>query len=264
MQTTSVNQENERYCEACQQLGGRRRGCPECIEKLRLRSLEERKQKVRLLGEARREEFNNDHSTMLRALYQENLSYDSILSDLTALLIIEKRSKQEIKSSEARFNIAIRKLEQASMESLEARSAVSVLTGRALGYRSETLEARLFALETGEYFKHKSPPDTERSYDVADMILCYSENLIAAAYKVEATKVARAKAIKRLETDPKQAAKVKAKELWERWQDGHETHKSGAAFALHIVNKLPDLESVKVVEKWVTQWRKDRKKQPSS
>jgi hypothetical protein len=59
--------------------------------------------------------------------------------------------------------------------------------------------------------------------------------------------------------DPKQIAKAEAFKLWEDWQAGRARHKSGAAFARHVVDKLPLIESTKTVERWVTQWRKDAK-----
>lgn len=72
---------------------------------------------------------------------------------------------------------------------------------------------------------------------------------------VQAVKAARAK----LANDPKQAAKAKAFKLWQQWQTGVERHRSGAAFARHVVKVLPTLESTSVVERWVTRWRRDAK-----
>lgn len=63
-----------------------------------------------------------------------------------------------------------------------------------------------------------------------------------------------------LAKSPKQAAKAKAKELWLEWQNGRAIHKSGAAFARHVVRTLPDIESEKSVERWVTEWREEAKK----
>lgn len=63
----------------------------------------------------------------------------------------------------------------------------------------------------------------------------------------------------KLANDPKQKAKVKAFELWQDWQTGKALHKSGAAFARHVMNKLPDLENQKTIERWVTHWRREAK-----
>lgn len=63
----------------------------------------------------------------------------------------------------------------------------------------------------------------------------------------------------RLARDPKQAAKAEAFKLWQDWQAGRARHKSGAAFARHVIEACPAIESSKVVERWVTQWRKDAK-----
>lgn len=57
------------------------------------------------------------------------------------------------------------------------------------------------------------------------------------------------------------AAKVKpeARKLWQDWQAGRTRYKSGAAFARHVVDAFPDIESTKTVERWATQWRKEAK-----
>lgn len=63
----------------------------------------------------------------------------------------------------------------------------------------------------------------------------------------------------KLARDPKQAAKAQAYKLWQDWQLGSARFKSGAEFARHVVEVLPAIESTKVVERWVTQWRKGAK-----
>jgi len=60
--------------------------------------------------------------------------------------------------------------------------------------------------------------------------------------------------------DPKSAAKRLVKAEFDQWQIGKKKHKSGAAFAEWARESFPALQSSKVVEKWVTAWRKDRKK----
>lgn len=70
--------------------------------------------------------------------------------------------------------------------------------------------------------------------------------------------VATQNAIKRHISDPKNAAKIQAHELWLDWQSGRILFKSGAAFARHIVESSP-VESTKTVEKWITRWRLDTK-----
>lgn len=59
----------------------------------------------------------------------------------------------------------------------------------------------------------------------------------------------------KLKRDPKQAAKAQARKLWQDWQAGRTLHKSGAAFARHVVRELPILESTKVVERWTREWK---------
>jgi hypothetical protein len=70
-----------------------------------------------------------------------------------------------------------------------------------------------------------------------------------------ALKGARAK----LAADPKQAAKAEAFKLWQDWQAGKTRHKSGAAFARHVVKAIRVIENTKTVERWVTQWSKHAK-----
>jgi hypothetical protein len=69
--------------------------------------------------------------------------------------------------------------------------------------------------------------------------------------------IAAANAERALRKDPKQAAKEQAFKLWQAWQSGKETHKSGAAFARHVVGLLPAIESTKTVERWCTAWRNE-------
>ena len=64
----------------------------------------------------------------------------------------------------------------------------------------------------------------------------------------------------KIASDPKQAAKAEAFKLWQQWQQGMALHKSGAAFARHVIATLPAIESSKVVERWVTDWQRDADK----
>jgi hypothetical protein len=69
----------------------------------------------------------------------------------------------------------------------------------------------------------------------------------------------RAGASAKLANDAVQAAKVEAFKLWGDWQTGKTLHKSGAAFALHVVVTLPVIQNTKTVERWVTAWRNESK-----
>lgn len=71
---------------------------------------------------------------------------------------------------------------------------------------------------------------------------------------VKSRSATRRGAAVKLANDPKQAAKAQAFELWKQWQAGLTLHRSGAAFARHIVNSLP-IECTKTVERWMKQWR---------
>lgn len=64
----------------------------------------------------------------------------------------------------------------------------------------------------------------------------------------------------KLEKDKKQTAKAEAKKFWQDWRTGKTTHKSGAAFARYIIDKLPVIESEKGVERWATKWRRESEK----
>lgn len=63
----------------------------------------------------------------------------------------------------------------------------------------------------------------------------------------------------KLKKDPKQAAKKAAKTKWDEWQKGKSIHKSGAAFARHVVSALPEIESEETVKRWERAWRKETK-----
>lgn len=83
------------------------------------------------------------------------------------------------------------------------------------------------------------------------------------AIKNEFSSRAKRGAQKKLErdSDGKQAAKLEAFNRWVAWQNGSVAHKSGAAFARHIVETLP-IENTKTVERWMQAWRKDMKTGP--
>jgi len=68
------------------------------------------------------------------------------------------------------------------------------------------------------------------------------------------SRFAKSGAQAKLKKDPKQAAKLEAKKLWEEWQAGKTKHKGAAAFARFVCGKYPILESTAVVERWVRQW----------
>lgn len=61
------------------------------------------------------------------------------------------------------------------------------------------------------------------------------------------------------DSDGTQAAKTEARKLWEDWRTGITLHKSGAAFARFVVDRLPSIKTTKTVERWATQWRKEAK-----
>lgn len=62
----------------------------------------------------------------------------------------------------------------------------------------------------------------------------------------------------KLAKDPKQAAKVQAFQMWQEWRSGRVIHKSGAAFARHVVSKT-EIENPDSVERWLRQWRRENK-----
>lgn len=73
------------------------------------------------------------------------------------------------------------------------------------------------------------------------------------------TTTAKKAAAAKLQNDDKQKAKEQIKAIWLEYQAGRATFKSGADFARHAVEKCPSITSVKSVERWVTEWRKERK-----
>lgn len=87
--------------------------------------------------------------------------------------------------------------------------------------------------------------------------LCHS---LFEAPGIVRTRQAGSGAAVKLARDPKQAAKADAFKLWQEWQTGKARHRSGAAFARHVIDTLPTIESEKTVERWTRQWAKDAKK----
>lgn len=58
--------------------------------------------------------------------------------------------------------------------------------------------------------------------------------------------------------DPKQAAKAKARELWNDWKDGKRKFEGVEKWAMKVVELYPILESVKNVASWNAKWEKER------
>lgn len=77
----------------------------------------------------------------------------------------------------------------------------------------------------------------------------------AAARKETAEKGAATK----LARDPKQAAKLEARKLWESWRARPSLHKSAAAFARFVVDSIPAIEAEETVKRWEREWRKEAK-----
>ena len=57
----------------------------------------------------------------------------------------------------------------------------------------------------------------------------------------------------RAASTPVAADKEKAKKLWEKYQSGRLTFKSGAAFARHIVENF-SVQNTRTVERWMHEW----------
>ena len=101
--------------------------------------------------------------------------------------------------------------------------------------------------------------------NMKNSILAYMEPDMRAAFEaaqahseaIARSSLAQDRALKKLANDPKQAAKTEAFKLWQQWQQGKALHKSGAAFARHVIATLPAIESSKVVERWVTDWQRN-------
>lgn len=74
----------------------------------------------------------------------------------------------------------------------------------------------------------------------------------------------RLNANRRLKNDPKAAAKIKAKELWNDWQEGRMIHRGKAAWARYVQSLYPILESTKTIEDWATDWAREKKKHSAS
>lgn len=81
--------------------------------------------------------------------------------------------------------------------------------------------------------------------------------LIFVAHRALTREQVKAAAPSRLANDPKQAARREAFKLWQAWRAGKTVHKSAAAFARHIVDKHPIIESPITVQRWVAKWSRE-------
>lgn len=68
---------------------------------------------------------------------------------------------------------------------------------------------------------------------------------------------------KKLENDPKQAAKKLVKECWELWQENPKNYRSIMAFAVDMLGKFEHLKSPKKIEDWCREWKKEKITQPA-
>lgn len=74
-----------------------------------------------------------------------------------------------------------------------------------------------------------------------------------------ARKAAIASHTKHSKRASKQEAKAGVREWWERWQSDPSMYKSKAAFARIMCDKYSDeLESTQVIERWCTEWQRNR------
>ncbi|MGH8183895.1 MAG: hypothetical protein ACREPH_09560 [Rhodanobacteraceae bacterium] len=83
--------------------------------------------------------------------------------------------------------------------------------------------------------------------------------LIHVARRAQTLEKAKVAISAKLANDPKQAAMREAFKLWQAWRAGESVHKSGAAFARHIVRQFPVIESPMTVQRWVTAWTRQAK-----
>jgi hypothetical protein len=116
------------------------------------------------------------------------------------------------------------------------------------------LDKALSCLGTAQYY-WKCGNDRRALED-----LCHAHRYCGACFfglgdpKAVRAELARSGARAKLKNDPKQAAKAVAFEQWQEWRTGKTLHKSGAAFARHVVATLPAIQSTKTVEAWVKKW----------
>jgi len=74
----------------------------------------------------------------------------------------------------------------------------------------------------------------------------------------EASSSAQRAVLKKISTDPKQAAKATVRECWIDWQKRPDIYKGKAAFAKAMLDKFPDvLESQPVIERWCRAWERE-------
>lgn len=72
--------------------------------------------------------------------------------------------------------------------------------------------------------------------------------------------VAKLRAWKKLEKDPKQAEKALVRECWELWRNDPTRYKGKADFARDMLNKFEHIKSNRVIERWCLQWESEPSK----
>lgn len=89
----------------------------------------------------------------------------------------------------------------------------------------------------------------------------WHEALLGAAEQLAQVRAARLKGARvKLETDPKQAAKVDALALWKEWKNAkHPRLRTTEQFAIEVMRRWPVLESAKVICGWSARWNKATK-----
>lgn len=137
---------------------------------------------------------------------------------------------------------------------------------------------RMRSILNPDYFKPGFPPIAD--HEIRDkysqlmwlaLELCLGFTYLAKLVDIDhlelsASRVRQALALQaaksRLEVDRdgKQAAKRNAFKLWQDWQGGRASHKSGAAFARFVCGACPTLESPTTVERWVRKWAAEKAK----
>lgn len=73
------------------------------------------------------------------------------------------------------------------------------------------------------------------------------------------SEMARAAAVAKLATDPKQVEKQQVQECWDLWQKDLSRYKGDTAFARDMLSKYENLKSIDVITRWCRQWESTTK-----
>jgi hypothetical protein len=118
--------------------------------------------------------------------------------------------------------------------------------------------------DLGEALEAMSVKERQPIQLLVQQFALFTAKKVSEARRAARQDLARKAAAAAIAKSPKQADKSRVFALWQEWQEGKFRFRSAAHFARHIMDEFPTLQNQKVIEGWVTAWRRDAAlKQPA-